>query len=290
MTMSVVTTGDVTTPKLPPPPRTAQNRSWFSSALPRNTRPSAVTNSTDCKLSRASPYFPISHPMPPPSVSPAIPVVDTTPPVTAKPCDAFLNHPIPKSKSSIPIPSCRLVIGMRSKTGPSRRTIQASTPSPPAVPSAAGRQPRNVATASTIVKASTTSTSEAKNAALIAGAAVDQDGIFLSSAILVMRLEDALRVRIEQAFAALQPLRGFGREPAAIKIQLSYLFEPALQLLELDIVFFELVVSEVLRCRFFGDVGFEIIAFVDEFAICIVAICLETSDNFFVLSSVESDR
>src|SRR5436305_9828353 len=43
-----------------------------------------------------------------------------------------------------------------------------------AVPNAAGRQPRKVATARTIVKASTTSTIEAKNAALTAGAAMDQ--------------------------------------------------------------------------------------------------------------------
>jgi hypothetical protein len=46
-----------------------------------------------------------------------------------------------------------------------------------AVPTAAGRQPRNVATARTIVKASTTSTIEAKNAALTAGAAMDKVGI-----------------------------------------------------------------------------------------------------------------
>src|SRR5436190_1756463 len=50
-----------------------------------------------------------------------------------------------------------------------------------AVPSAAGRQPRKVATARTIVKASTTSTSEARNAAPIAGAAVDQISIAISS-------------------------------------------------------------------------------------------------------------
>ena len=38
------------------------------------------------RLSRARPYLPISQPSPPPRVSPAIPVVETTPPVTARPC------------------------------------------------------------------------------------------------------------------------------------------------------------------------------------------------------------
>ena len=48
------------------------------------------------------------------------------------------------------------------------------------VPINAGRQPRNVATASTIVKASTTSTNEARNAAPTAGAAMDQVIVFPS--------------------------------------------------------------------------------------------------------------
>ena len=86
---------DAAIPKLPPPPRTAQNRSAFSSSLTRRTRPSAVTSCTDVRLSRASPYLPISHPIPPPRVRPAIPVLDTTPPVVASPCSwvSRLNSP-----------------------------------------------------------------------------------------------------------------------------------------------------------------------------------------------------
>ena len=80
-------------PKLPPPPRIAQNRSGFSSGLARVTVPSASTISADRRLSSASPYFGISQPMPPPSVNPAIPVVPTTPPVVARPwsCVSRLN-------------------------------------------------------------------------------------------------------------------------------------------------------------------------------------------------------
>src|SRR5271168_600637 len=184
--------------------------------------------------------------------------------------DAFLSQPRPKSSSRIPIASCSEEIGTRSRGGPSKRTIPASTVSPAAVPSAAGRQPRKVATARTMVKASTTSTREARNAALTAGAAVDQEIMFPSSAVLVMRFEDPARISIEQALAPLQPLRGFDSESAAVKIELLYLFEPSLQLLQLDIVLFELVVSEVLHRRFFGDFAFEIVAFVDEFTIGIV--------------------
>src|SRR5919204_671168 len=73
----------VTTPKLPPPPRSPQNRSLFSSALAVSTRPSAVTTCAESRLSAARPNFGISQPIPPPSVSPAIPVDETTPPVIA---------------------------------------------------------------------------------------------------------------------------------------------------------------------------------------------------------------
>src|ERR1700730_17574541 len=94
--------------------------------------------------------------------------------------DAFLSHPMPKSSSMMPIASCSAVIGTRSRSGPNNRTIAANNPRPAFVPRAAGRHPRKVATASTMVKASTTSTIEARNAALTAGAAVDRAIMFLS--------------------------------------------------------------------------------------------------------------
>src|SRR4051794_23406315 len=68
-------------------------------------------------------------------------------------------------------------MGTRSSTGPSTITASASIARPAAVPRRAGRGPRIVATASTIVNASTTSTNEARNAAVIAGAAVVQVNI-----------------------------------------------------------------------------------------------------------------
>jgi len=63
---------EVTTPKLPPPPRRAQNKSSFSLALATRGFPSEVTISNDRTLSQVRPYFLTSQPTPPPSASPAI--------------------------------------------------------------------------------------------------------------------------------------------------------------------------------------------------------------------------
>ena len=76
----------VATPKLPPPPRSAQNNSVFSSSLHMSCSPPAVTRSTETRLSHESPKRRVSHPNPPPRVRPEIPVVETTPPVVARPC------------------------------------------------------------------------------------------------------------------------------------------------------------------------------------------------------------
>ncbi len=76
---------DVTTPKFPPPPRSAQNRSGSVSALAVTNRPSARTTSAEIRLSQESPYFRVRWPIPPPSVSPAIPVVEMIPPGAARP-------------------------------------------------------------------------------------------------------------------------------------------------------------------------------------------------------------
>src|SRR5438477_1868085 len=76
---------EVATPKFPPPPRNAQNRSLCSSALAVKHWLSAVTRSTDSTLSQAKPCLPVSQTSPPPSVRPPIPVLETVPPVVASP-------------------------------------------------------------------------------------------------------------------------------------------------------------------------------------------------------------
>ena len=76
----------VTTPKFPPPPRSPQNSSGFSSAEARTTSPPAVTTSQETRLSQDRPCSRASQPMPPPSVSPPTPVCETLPAVVASPC------------------------------------------------------------------------------------------------------------------------------------------------------------------------------------------------------------
>ena len=76
---------EVTTPKFPPPPRNAQNRSGFSSALARAWEPSASTTSAASRLSMVRPHFPLRYPRPPPRVSPPTPVVEMIPAGTASP-------------------------------------------------------------------------------------------------------------------------------------------------------------------------------------------------------------
>ena len=75
----------VTTPKLPPPPRSAQNSSEFSVALARTREPSAVTSVKPATLSQESPNNLVSQPVPPPKISPEAPVCDTTPAGNTRP-------------------------------------------------------------------------------------------------------------------------------------------------------------------------------------------------------------
>ena len=76
----------VTTPKLPLPPRTPQKRSGFSAALAWRSCPSAVTMSTDSRLSIDIPNRRASRPKPPPNVRPPTPVCDTVPSGVTNPC------------------------------------------------------------------------------------------------------------------------------------------------------------------------------------------------------------
>ena len=85
----------VTTPKLPPPPRSAQNRSGCSVALARTQRPSASTTCADSRLSIVSPCTRVSQPQPPPSVRPPTPVWLIVPAGTARPCSCVAASSCP---------------------------------------------------------------------------------------------------------------------------------------------------------------------------------------------------
>ena len=127
----------VTTPKLPPPPRMAQNRSGCWSAAARRIRPSAVTTSAARRLSMVSPNRRISRPTPPPRVSPATPVCEITPAGTTSPCRWVAWS---RSRSSAPPPTvARRVtgstdtwfIGRRSMTSPPSQVLNPGRLCPP---------------------------------------------------------------------------------------------------------------------------------------------------------------
>jgi hypothetical protein len=69
---------EVTTPKLPPPPRIAQYRSSFSFSSARTRLPSARTTSAPRMLSIERPYLRVWCPMPPPRLIPTPVVVMMT--------------------------------------------------------------------------------------------------------------------------------------------------------------------------------------------------------------------
>ena len=85
----------VATPKLPPPPRIAQNRSGCVSSSTCRVSPSAVTISAASRSSIVRPYFRRRKPTPPPSVMPPIPTDPVSPKPTASPwaAAAVVNSP-----------------------------------------------------------------------------------------------------------------------------------------------------------------------------------------------------
>ena len=76
----------VATPKLPPPPRMAQNRSGWCSSSTSRIWPSAVTSSAASRLSMVSPCLRTRNPTPPPRVIPPIPTDPVSPNPVASPC------------------------------------------------------------------------------------------------------------------------------------------------------------------------------------------------------------
>ena len=76
----------VATPKFPPPPRSAQNRSAWWSASTRRNSPSAVTISAASRSSIVIPCLRTRKPMPPLSVMPPMPTEPASPNPVASPC------------------------------------------------------------------------------------------------------------------------------------------------------------------------------------------------------------
>ncbi len=128
---------EVTTPKFPPPPRTAQKRSSFSSSLAVTKLPSARTTSTEMRLSMVKPHLRVRWPRPPPRVRPPTPVVEMMPLGVARP-KAWVAW---STSPQVAPPSTRTVrysgstrmpfIRERSMTRPSSHTLRPAPLCPP---------------------------------------------------------------------------------------------------------------------------------------------------------------
>src|SRR2546428_4224410 len=81
---------EVTTPKLPPPPRSAQKRSGSRCSSHVSTFPSAVTVSARREAPPERPPTPHNNPHPPPRARPAIPTLAHRPPRAPRPPRALL--------------------------------------------------------------------------------------------------------------------------------------------------------------------------------------------------------
>ncbi len=150
----------VTMPKLPPPPRSPQNSSVFSSAEARTTSPLAVTSSNETTLSQDRPCSRASQPMPPPRVRPPTPVCETLPAVVARSCGWVAASSAPsrappwtharRRSGSTRTPP----IGVRSIIRPPWGTASPTTLCPPQRTPISSPSRRAIATASTTSRVS----------------------------------------------------------------------------------------------------------------------------------------
>ncbi len=115
----------VAMPKLPSPPRIAQNRSGSESSLASTTSPSAVTTSAASRSSIVSPFLRTRKPMPPARVMPPMPTEPLSPSPVTRPASpvALVNSPalMPVSTQAVFAPASMSsdFMAERSMTSPS---------------------------------------------------------------------------------------------------------------------------------------------------------------------------
>ena len=124
---------DVTAPKLPPPPRSAQNRSGCSSAFAVTWRPSASTTSASSRLSIERPKRRVRWPRPPPSVRPPTPVVEMIPLGVASPCSPVARSTSPQVQPP-PTRTVRAAGSTRMSLNAERSTTRPSSTVPSPAP------------------------------------------------------------------------------------------------------------------------------------------------------------
>ena len=101
----------VTIPKFPPPPRSAQKRIRALGVARGDELTPTRDHLPRAGCRRSCHRYRRSHPWPPPSVRPAIPVVETTPPGTARP-----NACVSRSRSPHVTPACARTVRFAGST------------------------------------------------------------------------------------------------------------------------------------------------------------------------------
>ena len=119
----------VATPKLPPPPRIAQNRSGCESPSTCRSSPSAVTISAASRSSIVSPYLRTRYPMPPPRVMPPMPTEPVSPKPVASPWAAAAVE-----YAAAVIPVCAHAVRPATSMSIARMSERSSTTPPSVVP------------------------------------------------------------------------------------------------------------------------------------------------------------
>jgi hypothetical protein len=102
----------------------------------------------------------------------------------------------------------------------------------------------------------------------------------VSSSVLVMCVENPLGKVVEHRFAALQSLLCLDRPLGTVEIELLDLGEPALKLLEIDVVLLEFGIGEMRGRDLLGDFTLEVVALVDELLIGVVPLDAPTATGW----------
>src|SRR3546814_20702530 len=78
---------------------------------------------------------------------------------------------------------------------------------------------------------------------------------FAPSSVFFVCLKDLLGVSVQHGLTTFEALLRLGGPGRAIEIQLADLGQPALQLLQVDVVLFELGIGEVAGVHLLGEIG-----------------------------------
>lgn len=111
----------------------------------------------------------------------------------------------------------------------------------------------------------------------------------LTGAVFLLGGENFAGVSVEEDFATFEVSRRIARQWRTVEVELAYFVEPASELLQILIVFFQFAIGEMLGAGLLGDFRLEIGAAANELLIPFVAVMVEPLNHLFLLTLVEPD-